>query len=375
MRKSLLVIPALAVVTTLALAREDREADPVTLRQQANGVAEWLDSGVHTGQFSTGTSLFDQEWVFGTAQMAALGFGQVASVDPGRRDEHLARMEAAIDAMLSDAGRAFDAGKWKEDPLASLDGGRGHAAYLGYTNLALSLHRSLVADSRYGTLNDALSDAIAARVLREKHGVFETYPGERYPVDTAAGVASIVLHDRVTGRDHAAALDHWRAAFHTSQRAGDNGLLYQSTRADGRPSMPERGSGTFLTAWFLSFGDPELGCDLYARGRDTLFSTVGPVVGMREYAPGTVGRADIDSGPIAMGLGVSATGFGLGAARACGDTETAEALTRTAEWFGAADVEGDVLHWRSGTALGGAPVADAIMFAMMSTPGRSVPGR
>jgi len=364
MRKLHLVIAA-SLLATLAYAATGREeAVPDHLLHQANGVAEWLDGGVEKSQFSTGADLFNREWAYGTAQMAALGFGQLAAQDEDNRAQHLARMETAIEAMLSPEGRAFHAGLWDSDPL---DGDRGHAAWLGYTNLALSLHRSLVPDSKYGALNDRISDTIAARVLAEPSAVFETYPDQRFPVDTSAGIASLLLHDRVTGRDHGEAITHWRESFDHTQRAADNRLLYQMTRADGRPRVAERGSGTFLAAWFLGFGDRELGCELYRTGRDTLADSVGPVAGMREYAPGTEGRADIDSGPIVMGLGLSSTGFALGAARACGDEPTVASLTRTVEWFGAASDDGEVLHWQAGEVFGGAPIADAIMFAMMST--------
>lgn len=354
---------ALILMLAVALA-----SDPLT--RQANGVAEWLQTGVQSEQFATGSSLFDAEWVFGTAQMAALGFAQQAVADPTARDVAIARMEVAIDAMLAEPGREFDRMKWGNDPLDALETGTGHAAWLGYANLALSAHRALVKDSRYAELNDRITDAIARRVLTEPHAVFETYPDERYPVDTAVGMASVMLHDRTTGADHAAAVAHWRASFDTTQRDPTSGLLFQATRADGRPASPVRGSGTMLTAWFLSFGDPVLACDLYAAGRDGLLGRVGPVVGVREYQRGVSGSGDIDSGPIVLGLGLSATGFGIGAARACGDEATAGSLTRTAEWFGSADDEGEVRHWKAGETFGGAPVADAILFAMMSTPSR-----
>ncbi len=367
MRKLKLVV-LLALVGTVAYAASDRPKVGMTrLHHQANGAAEWLDRGVEKSQFSTGADLFNREWAYGTAQMAALGFGQMAAQDEANRALHLARMETAIEAMLSPEGRAFHAGLWDGDPL---EGTRGHAAWLGYTNLALSLHRSLVPDSKYAALNDRISDTIAERVLAEPSAVFETYPDQRFPVDTAAGIASVMLHDRVTGRDHAAAIAHWRKAFDGHQRAADNRLLYQMTRADGRPRVAERGSGTFLAAWFLSFGDREVGCELYTTGRDTLADSLGPVAGMREYAPGVEGRPDIDSGPIVLGLGLSSTGFALGAAHACGDEDTVASLARTVEWFGAASDDGEVLHWQAGEVFGGAPIADAIMFAMMSTPER-----
>jgi hypothetical protein len=363
-------LASVGLAATLTRSSGPPSEAPTDLALQANGVAEWLEGGVESGQFSTGSALFDAEWVFGTSQMAALGFAQQAIVEPERRAEALLRMETAIDGMLSENGRAFDRQKWGEDALESLAGGRGHAAWLGYTNLALSVHRELVPDSKYASLNDKISDAVAARVLAAPHGVFETYPSERYPVDNAAGIASLILHDRLTGRDHTRALSHWRESLAVDQRDPGTGLLFQMLDEGGLPRMNGRGSGTFLSAWFLSFGDPALACEIYGAGRDELLSNAGPIDGMREYPRGVDGPTDIDSGPIVAGLGLSSTGFAIGAARACGDEEVAAALTRTATLFGAPHDEEGARHWRSGQALGGAPVADAILFAMMSTPGR-----
>lgn len=366
-----------AVLSTGVFAASRSGAEPdgslAELSLQANGVAEWLDGGVTTAQFQTGTPLFDAEWVFGTSQMAALGYGQQAQRDPERRDEAIARMELAIEGLLSAEGRAFDRAKWREDPIESLADGRGHAAWLGYTNLALSLHRSLAPDSKYSKLNDQLTDAIAERVAAAPAGVFETYPSERYPVDTAAGIASVMLHDSLTGADHSIAIKHWKAGFADRQRDPATGLLYQSTDRHGKPTDYARGSGTFLTAWFLSFADADLACELYVAGKTSLRDDVGPLAGMREYSPDVNGGMDIDSGPIVAGLGASSTGFAIGAAHACGDQQTAAALTQTANWIGrAVDTDG-ARHWKTGVQLGGAPVADAIMFAMMGTPERQVP--
>ena len=196
----------------------------------------------------------------------------------------------------------------------------------------------------------------------------ETYPGERYPVDTAAGAASVGLHDRATGRNHAAALAAWKKGV--QERWSDHGLLIQSVHPDGTPLDRPRGSGTFLASWFISWWDPGLARELYTGGRDQLYVSMGLAGAMREYLPDQDGPGDIDSGPIVAGLGVSATGFAIGAARAAGDLVTAEQLTRLAEIVGRPVDNGDARHWATGGDLGGAPLADAILFAMIGTPTR-----
>jgi hypothetical protein len=352
-----------ALLVPLAYAAE-RVGEPPLDDRLAAGVAEWVDAGVTTGNFGTGSALFDEEWHFGTCQMAAFGFAQHAATHPEARAADLAHMERCIDVMLSEAGRAFDARKWSADPLATLTDDRGHAAWLGYTNLVLSVHRSLDPASRFAGVNDALTEALARRIATDETGIPETYPGERYPVDVAAGIASIGLYDRVTGADHGALLSTWTTTLRARYRV--DGLLVQSVWRDGAPADAPRGSGTFLAAYFLSFWDTALAAELYQGGRAALYDTVGGLGVMREYPKGQDGKGDIDSGPIIAGFGVSSTGFAIGAARATGDLATAEALARTATVMGAPVDTGGVRHWKTGAALGGAPLADAILFAMLT---------
>lgn len=346
-----------------ALQREPTAADPITA--QAAGVAEWLDPTRADGEAATGSELFDDEWTFGAWQMAALGFAQHATTHPDALASDLARMDLCLERVVSDRGRAFDTGQWGVDPLQALDGTTGHAAWLGYTNLDLSARRALEPEGRWAALNDQLSEAIVRRL--DVDLLPETYPGQRYPVDVAAGVASVGLWAKATGRPEPVVLARWRTALR--DRWIVDGMLAQTARADGTPGVP-RGSGTFLASWFLSFWAPDLAKDLYFSGRDQLLVTLGPLVAMREYAPGVDGRGDIDSGPIVAGMGVSATGFAIGAARAAGDETTARQLESSASLIGQPETVAGATHWKTGKALGSAPLADAILFAMMGTPRR-----
>ena len=363
--RNLLTIVAAALVTLVvphhlcAAQAAGFGADPVDDRL-ARGVTEWVDRGVGVGDFDTGHTLFDREWLFGTYQMAALGFGQHARDNPDARAADLVRMEACIDRLLDADARTFDSASWGEDPLASLDGPRGHIAYLGYLDLVLSLHRTLVPDSRYADLNDRITDALRRRLAADPTGIAETYPGERYPVDNAAAVGAIGLHARATGSD-ASTVAAFSAAVRARSLAPETGLLVQATRPDGTPADRPRGSGTFLAAYFLSFADPALSRDLYTAGRDAFYTNVGGFGAMREYPRGDDSPGDIDSGPLIAGYAVSSTGFALAGARQSGDTATYDALLATSELFGAPSDAGGVRHYAAG-----GPLGDAILFAMMT---------
>ncbi len=362
--------PVLLALVLLALpfafvARAAPGADPGAA--QAAGVARWVDAEATAGGTATGSDLFDLEWAFGTWQMAALGFAQRAESVPAARADALLQLDASLELVTAAPGRAFDADQWGTDPLDALDGDRGHIAWLGYTNLTLSARRALGPHPRWDVLNDTLSAAIVRRLEHEL--MPETYPGERYPVDVSAAVASVGEWARVTGRPEPAVLARWRAAVRERWVVG--GVLVQSLDAELRASDRPRGSGTFLASWFLSRWDPAFAAELYRGGRDRLLVEMGPLAAMREYPAGTPGGGDIDSGPIVGGMGVSATGFAIGAGLAAGDTTTAARLRATAELVGQARTEAGELHWAAGSALGSAPLADAILFAMFTTPARA----
>jgi hypothetical protein len=84
---------------------------------------------------------------------------------------------------------------------------------------------------------------------------------------------------------------------------------------------------------------------------------------MREHASGGSFDGDVDSGPVIFGLGPSATGFALGAARANADEETFGELYATAALVGA-----PVEHEGARKFALGGPIGDAILFAMITTP-------
>ncbi len=322
----------------------------------AKGVTSYAKAQPTEHQYGTGSALFDGEWLFGTFMMAAMGHGQLARADEAARQTHLANMEAALDAMLGPRGRAFDEHRWGEDPLGAEAVGA-HAAFLGYANLALSLHRSLRPSSRLAAANDDVSARLERLLETQATPLLETYPGEWYPVDNAAVLASVTLRRQVLSLPPCDAATRLSSAI--KNRYVHDGLLVQATGPDGQVRDGARGSGTFLAAYFLSFSDPELSRKLYEGGKRTLYRQALGFGAMREYPADHAGRGDIDSGPIALGLGVSATGFALGASRAHGDREVFERIYATAHLFGAPKDSARGRHYATG-----GPIGDAILFAM-----------
>lgn len=329
----------------------------------AREVAATALRGVTEKDFTNNSPVFKGEWQFGTYQMTALGLLQVIGQRPSLRAEFMPVVEASIDRMLSSDVRAFDTAQWNEDALASLDGPNSHAAYLGYMNLVLGVHRRVEPTSRFAEINDRISRALARRAAASPQGLLETYPHEAYPVDNASVIASLILHARNSGENHDAALarslDHFRNAW----RDPESRLLHQAVDSQtGLPTDNPRASGTALAAVLLGYAEREISRDLYtslqAGCADSLFG-FGYV---REYPDNRKGHGDVDSGPLIFGISPSGCGFSLAAARAFGDRETFVSLYRTAHLMGTpADING------RRTYVTGGPLGNAILLTMLTT--------
>lgn len=341
--------------------------DATLQRELSRSQQRFIDAPLGPSDFHTGYGLFDAEWLFGTYTMSALGFAQIALEHPELAAEQLPWLERCIERLLSEELRAFDTQSWDEDALAHIGSERGHAAYLGYLNLALSLHRRLQRDGRWAELNDSITAALRRRFEASPSGLIETYPAETYPLDNLAGIASIAVHPRATDTSADAFLRPWISRLRARQIDPRTGLLIQAaSAATGRRRDAPRGSGSALGAYFAAFADPALARDLHRALRQQLATAPLGLGMLREYPEGEHGHGDIDSGPLLFGYSISATGFSLGSARAAGDARHFSRVFRTADLFGALR--------RSDSGRGfvsGGPLGNAILLAMLSAP-RSV---
>jgi hypothetical protein len=298
-----------------------------------------------------------------THQMAALGLAQLWLAHPEERARLAPEVTRAARRSFLPEMRDFGTRAWHgEDAMASLDGAHGHA-YLAYSALALGMAR--VVDPAFpkdlAAQHDALIAAYERRLLASPTGLIETYPGQAFPTDMAAVAAAIAVHGRATGRDHSRAIAHWADRARAVQIDRHSGFVFQRMHADGRVVDAPRGSGTALAAYFAGFADRPLARSL----AEALFaheSTLWGFGAIREYADGYSGRGDVDSGPVALGVSVSATGFALAPARALGYADAFERIYRTTELFGAPVVAEGRRRF-----LTGGPIGNAALLAVLTS--------
>ncbi|MFX0578081.1 hypothetical protein [Nocardia nepalensis] len=297
----------------------------------------------------------DGMWGLLAHQMTALGLAQVCLAHPEWRERYAPIVtRAAAKSLLPEMRAPFTDAWHGEDGLANPDSPHGHA-YLAYPALALGMARLVDPAFPPGLAaeDDALIASYERRLLASPTGLLDTFPGEAYPTDVAAVAAAIAVHGRATGVNHAAVLAHWAQQVRAVQIDRGTGLVLQRMGVDGHAHDAPRASGTGLAAYFAGFADRalarELATALFRQERSFLgFAAI------HEYGSGYHGAGDMDSGPVILGISVSATGFALAPARSFGDRGMFTRLFRTADLLGVPLRSGTRLRFATGGVIGNA---------------------
>ncbi|OJF10171.1 hypothetical protein [Couchioplanes caeruleus] len=207
--------------------------------------------------------------------------------------------------------------------------------YQGWTNWLrggiLSLRPDPVLRERFEASSAALAGAFDAAPTP----YLAAYPGQAWPVDSTVAIASLRLHDKLLPPRYGPTITRWLTGVR-SRLDPVTGLMPHSVDpGTGAPLSVARGSSQSMIQRFLADIDPEFAREQYLRFR-SLFVTrplgLGPAV--REYPSGVDGAGDVDSGPLVLGVSLSATVVTLGAARVHGDARLAGALADYGELAG-----------------------------------------
>lgn len=238
------------------------------------------------------------------------------------------------------AGQARAKPEVSTQARACVEGALKKARALGASSDGLYLtHLNLIygaADS-LGPCPDAvaherLSRELARRSLSDptKHASSYENMGLRWPADQAATLASLARFDAA---HHATLLAQPLAAWEAvlaKHLDATTGLPVSEVTGKGPGAKYPRGCAQSYITRYLAEADPALSATWWSAYRTHFFVRLGPVIGFREWPRGVERRADVDSGPIVMGIGTAASAFALPAAKAQGDLALAAQLEGTA---------------------------------------------
>jgi hypothetical protein len=230
--------------------------------------------------------------------------------------------------------------------------------YQGWTNWLRGGVLSLGPDPALRRDFESASAALATALDAAATPYLAAYPGQAWPVDSTVAVASLRLHDKLLTPRYAGTTDRWLAGVRQRLDPATGLLPHTVDPVSGRPTSGARGTSQSIIQRFLVDIDPAFAREQYLRFR-TLFVVrplrLGPAV--REYPRGTDGPADVDSGPLPLGVSLSATAVTLGAAAVQGDGQLAGALANYGELIGVPVST----PWSKRYAAGALPIGDAFL--------------
>jgi hypothetical protein len=256
----------------------------------------------------------------------------------------------ALSRLTSPAGRAPD--------QANLAPGSG-VLLAGWTNW---LRAGVVllggeGEGALGTELDRQSEQIARAFDASETPFLSAQPDRAWPVDSVVAIASLRMHDRVRPPRYQATIERWLTRVKTRLDPKTGLIPHRVDPRDGHPLETARGSSQSMLLRFLAEIDPTWAAQQYAIFREKLVVTRMGLPGVREYPEGVTGAADVESGPLVLGVSASATVVARGTAAVLRDPELGDALADTMEMFGMPLRLGGEKRY----VLGVLPVGDAVI--------------
>lgn len=344
-----LLLTAVTAVTNARLYRAERDAEDLT------SALRFLGDRLRDGAGERMQEYFPEGYFFSHV-LYGLAWLEVGR-DSDQKKAAVREARWALRRLESPKGRA---------PFAAAMHPAHGVFHAGWTSRLRGGIVELVGPGAAETARFRADCAEIAQALRTSGPFLEAYPGQAWPVDTVVAVSALGLHDRILDPAYRRVRESWvRAAG--SAMDPRTGLLPHQVRPAWSGA---RGSSQSVVQRFLPEIDEEWAQGQYARFRDVFVTTELGLPGVREYPPGTEGEGDVDSGPLILGVSISATAVTLGAARAHGDLALAGPLTGLGEAAGL-PVE---IFGRKRYALGLLPVGDAFLTWSAATPVGRPPG-
>ncbi|MFF4615395.1 hypothetical protein [Nonomuraea jabiensis] len=350
------------VVSACALAGVVRLTVPATAGTSGEppGVQRqlaFLRAALDAGAGDEAQALFPEGYFFLHA-LYGLSWVELGMREPaGERSRALREARWALSRLDSPAGRApFSPGL--TPPYGVFYRGWSNWLRGGVLSLEPAGRRDAAEVRRFAEDSAALGAAFDASFDAGGSPYLAAYPGQAWPVDSTVAVASLRLHDTILAPRFGGTVERWLREVRRRLDPRTGLLPHRADPGGGAPAEVARGSSQSMIQRFLVDVDPGFAAEQYARFRELYVATplgLGPAV--REYPEGLDGPADVDSGPLPLGVSLSATVVTLGAAQAHSDAPLASALAGYGELAG---LPVDT-PWTKRYAFGLLPIGDAFL--------------
>ncbi|SBT51965.1 hypothetical protein [Micromonospora auratinigra] len=322
-----------SLAALLGLVRLVAPAAPAGPSDEPPGVARqltFLRQALDDGAGEDAQALFPEGWFFAHALYG------LTQVDLGLRRPAADRTTALREARWALARLESPAGRAPFSPDLTPAYG---VFWQGWTNW---LRGGVLALQDPGRRDPAevrrfadASAGLAAAFDASPSPYLPAYPGQAWPVDSTVAVASLRLHDALLPPRFGPTVGRWLAGVRQRLDPRTGLIPHRVDPVTGAPAEVARGTSQSVIHRFLGEIDPAFARAQYLRFRERyVVSPLGLGPAVREYPRGLDGPGDVDSGPLPLGVSLSATVVTLGAAQAQGDTALAGALANYGELVG-----------------------------------------
>ena len=289
------------------------------LREQFD---QWLEEpDVYQQRALRECSAFPEGRIYPFA-IPALGYANMGLGDAKQRQHSAAQMQKLIDLLISTVTEDIrpPGGDLNRLPNYQREGTR-----LATLNLTLACYALISDDGRYDTLHDGVSLLLRRALTMRAGKPLASYPAYTWYFDTIMALVSLDLYDRAHGLAHTGPLIEQHFAWLRSH-ATDTGTGLPVAYQGGLP----RGCDLSMQICLLQQLDSRTAQRLYADYVQHHWVNFGFIAGFREWpkSRGPSSTGDIDSGPLILGIGPTATGVGIGAAKAVSDAKRLGTLAR-----------------------------------------------
>lgn len=314
-------LPILIVVLTavLPLIAEDDVLGPMRRRLITDFTARLADGPAYARRVDRDCAIFPEGRLYPFV-FPAMGLARSLSRDPERADAQRRVIATALDLAIAATQRQAGVAD-----LTDLKDYARQGTWIGTLALALDAWPQAGGDDRYQALQGHCCDLLAAAIAERKGGPIASYPALTWSFDTTVALAALHAWDQRHGSARAAPLLQAHLAWLTAHGCDGDGLPQSEFRAEIAVGPP-RGCDLSWRIALLHGMDADAAVALYRRYYAASWEERFAYAGFREYPRGYAGGADIDSGPLIDGIGLTATGFGLAASRVCGDAATHQRL-------------------------------------------------
>jgi hypothetical protein len=194
--------------------------------------------------------------------------------------------------------------------------------------------------------------------LQNSHSPFlQSYQGRSWPADMCVAMASVSNHDKIFSPKYATIIADWvlkvKALLDPKTK-----LIPHEVRSDNGATIEgARGCSISLILRLMSEIDLNFALAQYNLYKKNFVSTTLGLPSINEYPKGQFGFGDIDSGPVILGVGFSATIVAIGTFAVFGDDFQAEHQYQTVNAFGIGHQSSETKKY----VFGLLPIADAFI--------------